>query len=153
MMKGFKYACFSVLSLALLSACSMNQSSESSMDNQPTMNTTTNKNPLVGKDASDFELKDMKGNTVKLSDYKGKKVYLKFWATWCGPCMRQGPIVEALGEEGFAVGKVDVDQEPGLAQQFKIMSIPTLLIFKDGKEVQRFIGLTPKDTLRKFLEG
>lgn len=72
MMKGFKYACFSVLSLALLSACSMNQSSETSMDNQTTMNTTTNKNPLVGKDASDFELKDMKGNTVKLSDYKGR---------------------------------------------------------------------------------
>ena len=87
MMKGIKYACFSVLSLALLSACSMNQSSETSMDNQTTMNTTTNKNPLVGKDASDFELKDMKGNTVKLSDYRGKKVYLKFWASWCSICL------------------------------------------------------------------
>ena len=96
MMKGIKYACFSVLSLALLSACSMNQSSESSMDNQPTMNTTTNKNPLVGKDASDFELKDMKGNTVKLSDYRGKKVYLKFWATWCGPCRQSMPELEKL---------------------------------------------------------
>lgn len=83
MMKGIKYACFSVLSLTLLAACSMNQSSESSMSNQPTMNTITNKNPLVGKDASGFVLKDMKGNTVKLSDYRGKKVYLKFWATWC----------------------------------------------------------------------
>ena len=99
MMKGFKYACFSVLSLALLSACSMNQSSESGMDNQPTMNTTTNKNPLVGKDASDFELKDMKGNTVKLSDYKGKKVYLKFWATWCGPCRQSMPELNKLVEE------------------------------------------------------
>ena len=67
-------------------------------------------------------------------------------------CVR-GPVVEELAQEGYSVGKVDVDQEPGLAQQFKIMSIPTLLIFKDGKEVQRFIGLTPKDTLRKFLEG
>ena len=73
MMKGFKYACFSVLSLALLSACSMNQSSESSMDNQPTMNTTTNKNPLVGKDASDFELKDMKGNTSNFQTIEAKK--------------------------------------------------------------------------------
>lgn len=81
-----------------------------------------------------------------------KPILIDFWATWCGPCMRQGPIVEELAQEGYSVGKVDVDQEPGLAQQFKVMSIPTLLIFKDGKEVQRFIGLTPKDTLRKFLE-
>ena len=81
-----------------------------------------------------------------------KPILLDFWATWCGPCMRQGPIVEALAEEGYNVGKIDVDQEMGLAQQFKVMSIPTLLIFKDGKEVQRFIGLTPKDTLRKLLE-
>ena len=82
-----------------------------------------------------------------------KPILIDFWATWCGTCMRQGPVVEELAQEGYSVGKVDVDQEPGLAQQFKIMSIPTLLIFKDGKEVQRFIGLTPKDTLRKFLEG
>lgn len=82
-----------------------------------------------------------------------KPILVDFWATWCGPCMRQSPVVEELAQEGYSVGKVDVDQEPGLAQQFKIMSIPTLLIFKDGKEVQRFIGLTPKDTLRKFLEG
>lgn len=81
-----------------------------------------------------------------------KPILIDFWATWCGPCMRQGPVVEELAQEGYSIGKVDVDQEPGLAQQFKIMSIPTLLIFKDGKEVQRFIGLTPKDTLRKFLE-
>ena len=79
-------------------------------------------------------------------------ILLDFWATWCGPCMRQGPIVEELAQEGYNVGKIDVDQEPGLAQQFKIMSIPTLLIFKDGKEVQRLIGLTPKDTLKKLLE-
>ena len=82
-----------------------------------------------------------------------KPILVDFWATWCGRCMRQGPVVEELAQEGYSVGKVDVDQEPGLAQQSKIMSIPTLLIFKDGKEVQRFIGLTPKDTLRKFLEG
>lgn len=81
-----------------------------------------------------------------------KPILIDFWATWCGPCMRQGPIVEELAQEGYSVGKVDVDQEPGLAQQFKVMSIPTLLIFKDGKEVQRLIGLTPKDTLKKLLE-
>ena len=145
MMKSIKYACFSVLSLALLSACSMNQSSESSMDNQPTMNTTTNKNPLVGKDASDFELKDMKGNTVKLSDYKGKKVYLKFWATWCGPCRMQAPILDQLeqeyDEEEFRIAKMDVDENPETARAFGIMSIPTLLFKKDGLVVKQVAGV------------
>lgn len=114
MMKGFKYACFSVLSLALLSACSMDQSSESSMGNQPTMNTTTNKNALVGKDASDFELKDMKGNTVKLSDYRGKKVYLKFWATWCGPCRQSMPELNKLVEEKDRDFEILTIMAPGL---------------------------------------
>ena len=101
-MKFIKYTCFSILSLALLTACSMEQSSESSMSNmgnQMTTNPTTSKHPLVGKEASDFELKDMKGNTVKLSDYKGKKVYLKFWATWCGPCRQSMPELNKLVEE------------------------------------------------------
>ena len=73
-----------------------------------------------------------------------KPILLDFWATWCGPCMRQGPIVEALAEEGYNVGKIDVDQEMGLAQQFRVMNIPTLLIFKDG--------LTSKEDLKKLLD-
>lgn len=101
-MKFIKYTCFSILSIALLSACSMEQSSESGMNNmsnQTMTNTTSSKHPLVGKEASDFELKDMKGNTVKLSHYKGKKVYLKFWATWCGPCHQSMPELNKLVEE------------------------------------------------------
>ena len=62
-----------------------------------------------------------------------KPVLIDFWATWCGPCMRQGPVVEELAEEGYAVGKVDVDQNMALAQQFRVVSIPTLILFKDGK--------------------
>ncbi|HIZ23282.1 MAG TPA: thioredoxin [Candidatus Blautia faecigallinarum] len=81
-----------------------------------------------------------------------KPVLVDFWATWCGPCMRQAPIVDELSQEGFAVGKVDVDQEPGLAQQFGVMSIPTLIIFKNGKEAERLVGLTPKDRLKSLLE-
>lgn len=81
-----------------------------------------------------------------------KPVLIDFWATWCGPCMRQAPIIEELSEEGYAVGKVDVDQEPGLAQQYGIMSIPTLLVFKDGKEVNRVVGLTNKATLKEMLD-
>ena len=81
-----------------------------------------------------------------------KPVLLDFWATWCEPCMRQGPIVEELAEEGYCVGKIDVDQQPGLAQQFRIMSIPTLLIFKDGKEAERLVGLTPKAAIKELLD-
>lgn len=81
-----------------------------------------------------------------------KPVLVDFWATWCGPCMRQGPIVEELAQEGYAVGKVDVDTEQALAQKYGIMSIPTMLIFKDGKEVNRIVGLTPKDRLKSLME-
>ena len=81
-----------------------------------------------------------------------KPILLDFWATWCGPCMRQGPIVEALAEEGYNVGKIDVDQEMGLAQQFRVMNIPTLLIFKDGQEIHRLVGLTSKEDLKKLLD-
>ena len=76
-----------------------------------------------------------------------KPVLVDFWATWCGPCMRQAPIVEEIAAEGYTVGKVDVDQEPALAQQFRIMSIPTLLVFKNGKEANRVVGLTSKNDL------
>ena len=81
-----------------------------------------------------------------------KPVLVDFWATWCGPCMRQGPIVEELAREGYSVGKVDVDQEPALAQKFQVMSIPTLIIFKDGKEAKRLVGLTAKDTLKALMD-
>ena len=116
-MKFIKYTCFSILSIALLSACSMEQSSESGMNNmsnQTMTNTTSSKHPLVGKEASDFELKDMKGNTVKLSDYKGKKVYLKFWATWCGPCRQSMPELNKLVEEKDRDFEILTVMAPGL---------------------------------------
>lgn len=82
-----------------------------------------------------------------------KPVLVDFWATWCGPCRRQAPIVEELAEEGYAVGKIDVDEQPGIAQQYRIMSIPTLVVFKGGKEAERFVGLTSKDVLKNAMEG
>ena len=116
-MKFIKYTCFSILSIALLSACSMEQSSESGMNNmsnQTMTNTTSSKHPLVGKEASDFELKDMKGNMVKLSDYKGKKVYLKFWATWCGPCRKSMPELEKLVKDTDRNFEILTIMAPGL---------------------------------------
>lgn len=80
-----------------------------------------------------------------------KPVLVDFWATWCGPCMRQAPVVEELAAEGYSVGKVDVDQQPALAQQYGVMSIPTLIVFKGGKEVSRLVGLTSKNDLIRLL--
>ena len=82
-----------------------------------------------------------------------KPMLLDFWATWCGPCMRQAPIVEELAEEGYLVGKIDVDQQPALAQKFEIMSIPTLVVMKNGEEVQRIVGLTSKEKLIELLQN
>ena len=82
-----------------------------------------------------------------------KPVLIDFWATWCGPCMRQGPIVEELAAEGYTVGKVNVDEQPELARQFGVMSIPTLVVIKDGKEAKRLVGLTPKDTLKALMDA
>lgn len=76
---------------------------------------------------------------------------LDFWAPWCGPCKMQLPIVEELSEElkGKAtIAKVNVDEEPELASQFGVMSIPTLILFKDGQPVDKLVGLQSKAALQ-----
>jgi thioredoxin 1 len=81
-------------------------------------------------------------------------VLVDFWATWCGPCQRVAPILEDLGKEllGRAkIAKLDVDEEYEIADQFGIMSIPTIVVFKDGKVFQSTIGVQSKDTLKKML--
>jgi thioredoxin 1 len=84
-----------------------------------------------------------------------KLVLLDFWATWCGPCQMIAPTIHEISEErsDIVVGKVNVDEEMQLAMQFGISSIPTLLLFKDGKLVNQAVGLLPKASVLKFIEG
>ncbi len=85
-----------------------------------------------------------------------KPVLVDFFAVWCGPCKLQGPIIEELAAEvgdKFKVGKMDVDQNPEVAGKLGIMSIPTLVIFKNGQPVQKFTGLQTKEALKAALEA
>ena len=81
-----------------------------------------------------------------------EKILVDFWATWCGPCMMLYPIVEELAET-CRVGKVNVDEEPELARQFGIVSIPTLIVFENGKAVRQSMGYRPKSEIEAFWEG
>lgn len=81
-------------------------------------------------------------------------VLIDFWASWCAPCRMLGPVIEqlALEYEGrIKVGKINVDEEVELAQKFQVMSIPTIILIKDGKVINRSIGVRPKEELESLL--
>ena len=81
-------------------------------------------------------------------------VLVDFWATWCGPCRMMSPVVDEIAQEKagqLKVGKINVDDQPGLASQFGVMSIPTLILFKNGKAVQQSVGLKPKGDILAML--
>lgn len=94
---------------------------------------------------SEFQEKVLNSNVPVLVD---------FFATWCGPCKMMAPVLDEVSQEmggSAAVYKVDVDQEMALAQQFNIMSVPTMIVFKGDKPVQQLVGVQPKQTLTAAL--
>lgn len=91
-------------------------------------------------------------NEVLKSD---KPVLVDFWASWCGPCQMLLPVIEELAGEvtDAKICKVNVDEEPELAQRYKVMTIPTLMVVKDGKVVNTSIGVIPKEEILKMVRA
>lgn len=90
-----------------------------------------------------FEREVAKGTTL-----------VDFWAAWCGPCRMLAPVIEEISEaaKGVKFGKVDINAQQELAARFGVMSIPTLVLFKDGEEVDRLIGAYPREIIEKWIK-
>lgn len=137
-MKKMFYFGLSFLSLFLLIACGKEESKQTQSNQTQTQQQTVVKQVAVGEDAPDFTLQSMDGKEVKLSDFKGKKVYLKFWASWCGPCKKSMPeLMELAAKEdrGFEIltviapglqGEKTVDQFPKWFEEQGYKDIPVL---------------------------
>ena len=94
-----------------------------------------------------------KDNFESIVNQNEKSVLIDFWAPWCGPCQMVGPIIEEIAAErsDIIVGKINVDDEMELARQFRIVSIPTIILMKNGEKVPTAIGYNPKADILKLL--
>ena len=90
---------------------------------------------------------------AEVTEFKGM-VLVDFWASWCMPCKMLSPVVDEVAEEvtSAKVAKVNVDEQQSLAARFNVMSIPTLIVFKDGKEVRRSVGVMPKEAVKELVK-
>lgn len=115
------------------------------------------KDAIIGQKFLDLEEADPNGKMHKLSEFvgRGQWVLVDFWASWCGPCRMLAPVIEKLSEDyaGRAVfGKVNVDDEQELAVRYNVMSIPTIIFFKNGVEIDRKIGVQPPQAFAKVID-
>jgi thioredoxin 1 len=101
--------------------------------------------------ALEFTKENFESEVIK-SD---QPVLVDFWAPWCGPCQIMGPVIDALSSESTTtkVGKLNVDEHPEIAQQFGVMSIPTIKVFKGGRVVREFVGVQEKSVLQEALSA
>ena len=90
---------------------------------------------------------------AEVTEFKGT-VLVDFWASWCMPCKMLSPVVDEVAEEvtSAKVAKANVDEQQSLAARFNVMSIPTLIVFKDGKEVRRSVGVMPKEAVKELVK-
>lgn len=98
------------------------------------------------KHANESNFQEMTGKGLVLVD---------FFATWCGPCRMLGPVLEDMANDRDSIDivKVDIDESMNLARQFGIMSVPTLILFKDGKEIAKTGGFQPKESIQQFIDN
>ena len=118
------------------------------------MNTMNIGNLAAGPSANikDSDTKNFVADVIEAS--KTVPVLVDFWATWCGPCQMVGPIIEEISNENkdVKICKLDVDKEPEIASKYQVMSIPTMIVFKNGKPVKTSVGAKPKEAILSMLK-
>lgn len=109
---------------------------------------------MANSDGTTFKVTDETFDSEVLSS--DLPVLVDFWAAWCGPCRMIAPVVESLAEDyrgRLAVAKLNVDENPDTASRYQVMGIPTLILFKGGQPVERFVGYLPKEDLERRVEA